>query len=63
MRVGGWRRTVVDMPPVTRRLARGLSRLAMTTPSFVAGLSQVRPDRLVEKSESTNGLSRDKSIY
>ena len=34
---------------VTRRLARGLSCSAMmTTPSFVAGLSQVRPERLIE---------------
>ena len=34
---------------VTRRLARGLSRpTMMTTPSFVAGLSQVRPEGLIE---------------
>ena len=33
---------------VTRRLARGLSCSEMTTPSFVAGLSQVRPERLIE---------------
>ena len=35
---------------VTRRLARGLSCfVVITTPSFVAGLSQVRPDRLIEQ--------------
>jgi hypothetical protein len=35
---------------VTRRLAHGLSLSLMITPSFVAGLSQVRPERLIEKS-------------
>ena len=34
----------------------------MITPSFVAGLSQVRPDRLIERSRGHN-ISRDKSMY
>ena len=53
---------------VTRRLVRGLSCPMTTTPSFVAGLSQVRPERLIEKAGKKRslgafGLSRDKLIY
>ena len=56
--------SLLPLLDVTRRLARGPSRLmAMTTPSFVAGLSQVRPERLIEQARVPNDLSRDESIY
>jgi hypothetical protein len=35
----------------------------MTTPSFTAGLLQVRPERLIEKAGIEDGVSRDKLIY
>ena len=56
-------RLIQDYRRVMRRLARGLNCLSiMTIPSFVAGLSQVRPEKTCRESESSRGFSKQRQV-